>query len=393
MNPIKILLVIGMIVSVNEALAGRRQATQAEIQAWCEGRTSLNISVTNASKAQACTHYGFSTATAPQAEALAENRDAAAGVAPARETLAANDAATPPRGGNVTNSGECGDPALTAAIPSGRNSAPGFPTSQSAYREYATNQILSGNIPQHLRNLVPIQMGSGSSSCMGHTGPLTLCAMPEPIAIGGSDNYAYTNLKINDAVRIGRELGFILPTSYMVDAIDSAATVNVRSLTRPWWCGSGGDCSGGEPHRFQTQSTDVRNLVQGSGNYTPGALVSGAYKDYALSHRLTPRNGGYTHFSLYGWNGIQSGRDRLQHDSGHLDYSQVPRYMSQWVQVGDRWENMATLLEDSSCAAILNGGQRISSNVTGVFNNPNLRAPGGSSSPRGGEASAALAVD
>ncbi len=434
MKFLKYIFILLFLGTAHSALASRN-ATVDEIRAWCEDRTSHNLTVRNMSEAQACAHYGFRSSVAvltrssgpvanpadlivdgvtstptsrsapersirPPVRRGAEERPGTPPVYRGAEERPG----TPPvyqgaedRPGNPpvrrgSDGGVCSDSALTAGIPRSGNRTPGFPTSQSAYREYAVGQITSGNIPSHLRELVPIEMGSESSTCQGQRGPVTICVMPEPIAIGGDGNYSYTNLTINDAVQVGRAFDMILPTSYMVDAIDAAASVRVPSRSRPWFCNraEGGDCTGGEPYRFQQQSTDIRALVQGSSGYQAGALVTGAYKDYALSSRLSREGAGFSNISLYGWNGIQGSRDRIQHGSHHLDYSQVPRFVSQYVEVGGTWRNMSTLLADPGCADILNGGQTIGTSITGAFVNPNA-APAGARPVQGGSQTTVLA--
>ena len=293
------------------------------------------------------------------------------------------------QGGTVSNpNNPCGAPGLTSLIPQSSNRSPQFPQGSSEYLRYAANEISRGNIPPHLRKLVPVTMGQGGNSCKGSTAPITVCAMPEPIAVGGGQNYNYTPIRYNDSVRIARDFGMILPTKAMVNATYRQAEVKVAPKARPWFCNraDGGDCSGSKPYRYKEQSDFVRSQLQQRA-YTPGALVAGTQKDYVLTNRLRRSGSGFAKLAIYGWH---RGDNRAiqpigtPHGADYVDYSQVPRFYSQWAKVGDQWLNLRDLLRDPGCARTLNGGRALSSSVTEVFANTSLNPPGRTSGARSG---------
>jgi hypothetical protein len=267
---------------------------------------------------------------------------------------------------------------LTSLIPQANNEAPRFPRAQDEYLTYAEEQIRGGNIPDHIRQLVPVQMEQGSGSCMGSSEPITLCAMPEPISIGPSSNYAYSPIRYSQAHQIARDFGMILPTEAMVDAtLQTSGATHVSPLTRPWYSGNGGDGTMTQPYRFREQSDAIRGQLNGSGN---GNLVVGSHKDYILRNGVGMNDETFTQLSLYGWHRNTDPSSRwqpagIQHGDSHVDYSQTPRFYSQWAVVNGRWENLTGLLQNPECAATLNGGSALNSTIANAFANPEARPP------------------
>lgn len=367
-----------------------RRATVGQIHQWCRGEGGENLRVTNMTKAEACRFYGYAPyentpltpvrQESPNADPLQGDNVASPNTSEAAGSLpTVRDPEYTP-----TASGEnpCQSPELTSLIPQGTNQPPRFPRAQNEYLNYAETQIRNGNIPEHIRGLVPVSMDQGAHSCLGSSEPITLCAMPEPISIGPSNNYSYSPIRYSQAHQIARDFGMIIPTEAMVNAtLQTPGNTHVAPRPRPWYSGNGGDGTMTQPYRFREQSDSIRSDL---GPFGTGNLIVGTHKDYILRNGVGMSNGTFNQLALYGWHRSREPGSRwqpagIQHGDNHVDYSQTPRFYSQWAVVNGRWENLTSLLQDPECARTLNGGSPISSSIAEAFSNTESRPPSSAS--------------
>ncbi len=88
-----------------------------------------------------------------------------------------------------------------------------------------TREVLSGNIPDHLRQLVPVGFDGALSD--GQPVIVVLCVTPDYLSIGSDRDHVRVPMGLPAAAKIADELGFFLPTTRIVDAIYDQADVQL----------------------------------------------------------------------------------------------------------------------------------------------------------------------
>lgn len=269
---------------------------------------------------------------------------------------------------------------LTSKIPRGTQSSFSYPLGGKEYKEDITAEILKGNIPRHILDLKPVNMATPGKTCKGSS-TVTVCAMPEPIAVGPDSNYNHAHMSFNNAAEIARAFGMVLPTPAMSDATHRAAKTHITPNTQTWLYKPPID--GNRPFRFKEQNGYNLADMKAAG-HTDGDIVSGIGKDYVLRNSSQFESGSNTRFTAlaqYGWHKSKGSTSVWQpadhaHGGDYIDYSLIPRFYSQWVKVGNDWHLMSDLLADSDCASIINGNKgTIRSSLVQAFQNPTLAKP------------------
>lgn len=180
------------------------------------------------------------------------------------------------------------------------------------------NQVLSGNVPKFMRDLMPVTTWG---SWGGQPVAVTICVTPGYLSVGHDRDYVQVPLGLAAAARIASELGFYLPTATMVDAIYEEADIQVAP--RPM------------APTPQMESTDyllrhnqtVRDQMVRVGG-KPKYLIAGQKKDLVLTKRLTAKPG---RVAIYGWhrtNGRPIQPLSTVHGSEYADYSHGVRLVS-----------------------------------------------------------------
>ncbi|MCC5968349.1 MAG: hypothetical protein JJU15_00190 [Pararhodobacter sp.] len=266
--------------------------------------------------------------------------------------------------GPVANaSGQDSCPAtLTRAIPARASGAEGgqatlarLASSAGTGRDTAIAQaILAGNLPNFLRQLVPVTVsGTGSD---GRAARITLCVMPDYLALGSDSDFVRVPLGLPAASRIAERFDMVLPTTRMVDTIHAQATVRLRPA--PMTPGA----QMASTDYFLRHNATLEGQRRSAG--TPlGALVSGHKKDLVLSNRLE-RNPGRV--AIYGWH--QANGQPIQplstvHGAGYADYSHGIRLVSRTAYVNGRAIDLRDLLGDGRYAGLLSDEGPITSRL------------------------------
>lgn len=278
--------------------------------------------------------------------------------APAPAALAAI-ADVPP----LTGSGRDSCPAtLTRAIPDRPSGAPGgqaaiarLDAGAGSGRDNAVAQaVVAGNLPDFLRRLVPVTVtGTGAD---GRPARITLCVMPDYLALGSDNDFVRVPLGLPAASRIAERFDMVLPTTRMVDAIHAQA--NVRLRPSPMTPGA------------QMASTDYflrhNATLEGQRRSAGGALgmlVSGHKKDLVLSNRLE-RNPGRV--AIYGWhraNGQPIQPLSTVHGASYADYSHGIRLVSRTAFINGRAIDLRDLLGDGRYAGLISDEGTITSRL------------------------------
>ena len=86
-------------------------------------------------------------------------------------------------------------------------------------------QVLSGNLPSFLRQLIPVTFAGTLAD--GQTAEVTICVTPDYLAVGNDKDFVRIPMGLPAAALIADKFGFFLPTTKMVDAIYSQAGIRL----------------------------------------------------------------------------------------------------------------------------------------------------------------------
>ncbi len=202
-------------------------------------------------------------------------------------------------------------------------------------------EVLNGNMPGFLRGLTPVTISGKRTD--GASVSITLCVTPDYLAIGSDDDFFRVPLGLPAAAMVADRMGFLLPTTRMVDAIYEQARVRLApqpmtpgaamTTTRYFWAHN------------QTVDGQVGNRA--------GALTAGQKKDIVLSNRLYSNPG---RIAIYGWhrtNGTPIQPLSTVHGAYYADYSHGVRLVSRTAYVNGRARPLAEILSDPAYAGIL----------------------------------------
>ena len=245
----------------------------------------------------------------------------------------------------------CADP-LTRAIPERAARAPSgsqvmtelMKASGTARDAAAVRQVLSGNMPSFLRKLVPVTLKGTAAD--GEQVEVTLCVMPGYLSVGNNRDFVRVPMGLAAAAQIADQLGFVLPTTRMVDAIFEQAKARVApSPMKP------GSQMSSTAYLLQHNST--LNKQRSKAGNPASALTAGEKKDIVLTKRLLSKPG---RVAIYGWhrpNGKPIQPLSTVHGASYADYSHGVRLVSQTAYVNGRPRPLAEIMRDRNLAPIV----------------------------------------
>lgn len=230
-------------------------------------------------------------------------------------------------------------------LPGGQVFLAGLGEGKTADRDRAVaRQVLSGNVPDRLRQLKPVsfrgQLRDGSRTTV------TLCVMRDYLALGSDSDFVRVPLGLRAASLIADRFDMILPTAQMVDLIYRAA--DTRLVPRPM---SPGPQMTSTTYLLRHNATvEAQRRRSGAGK---AQLISGHKKDLVLTNRLAERPG---RVAIYGWH--RPGGDPIQplstvHGAGYADYSHGVRLISRTAYLDGRAVDIRQLLGDPVYAGLL----------------------------------------
>ncbi len=212
------------------------------------------------------------------------------------------------------------------------------------------SQVLKGNVPSHLRMLVPVQLSAATKN----RGALsaTVWVLPDYLAIGSDEDYVRIPMSLPTAAKLAEQFGFALPTKKMVDAVYDQASVRVRPKPLP---------AGPEMTRnayFQLHNDVIEAQLRHRDAF--GLLVAGHKKDLVLTNRLARHPG--QRVAIYGWH--QPGAIPIQalstvHEAEYADYSHGVRFVSGSVRVEGMDMTLEEVLSDGELAKIFSSEGKI----------------------------------
>ncbi len=202
-----------------------------------------------------------------------------------------------------------------------------------------TAEVLAGNIPDFMRNLTPVTLKSADTT-------VTICVTPDYVAIGNDTDHVRVPMGLPAAAQIADGLGFMLPTTRMVDAI--YADAGVQLTPQPMTPNSQMTSNN---YIRRHNATIERQLV--AADAVTGTLTAGHRKDLVLSNRLRTKPG---RVAIYGWHRI-NGRPiqplSTVHGQYYADYSHGVRLVSRTAYVNGRSVELSDLLSDARYAALI----------------------------------------
>lgn len=205
-------------------------------------------------------------------------------------------------------------------------------------------ELLSGNVPDFLRHLVPAQLALRTPD--GSTLRATLCVLPDYLGVGSDGDYLLVPMGLPSALAVARRYGLTLPTRRIVDAIYRQASVHLKPQPLP-----AGDQMRSAAYLLQHDGlVEAQRAAAGA---RPGELTAGHKKDLVLSARLWSQPG---RVAIYGWH--RADDDPIQplstvHGERYADYSHGVRLVSRAVFIGERPASFFELLADPALAPLL----------------------------------------
>lgn len=181
-------------------------------------------------------------------------------------------------------------------------------------------ELLRGNIPGHLRRLVPVTVKARAIDGAEHTAVFEV--MPDYLAIGSDGDYVRMPMNPHTAQAFCDAFGFVLPTRKMADDIWRQAVSKIvpQPLTE----------ERESPFTFLRHHRLIEEQI--AGQYT-GELRAGHKKDVVITNRLKERPG---RLAIYGWH-FPSGQPiqplTIVHADWYVDYSHGIRPVKKTIKV------------------------------------------------------------
>jgi hypothetical protein len=220
--------------------------------------------------------------------------------------------------------------------------------------EKILTEVLAGNVPDFLRQLVPVSVTNISGS---RTNTAVFYVTADYLAIGSDTNYFLSPVAPETAQKIADALHCSLPTSAMVDAIYKMAAVKLEPMPIP-----PGPEMTTVPIFIAHNEVIKTQRVQSSALNPLGALVAGHKKDVVISPKLDSSPG---KVAIYGWhktNGVPIQPLYLGHTATWVDYSQCARIVLQKMLVNGKMTTVAETLQNKDLAVLLSN--------EGIISNP-----------------------
>jgi hypothetical protein len=209
----------------------------------------------------------------------------------------------------------------------------------------AASEILSGNVPDFLRKLCPVQVTNVVNE---KTNTATFFVAPDYLAVGSDADYLLMPLSPGVAQELADKLHCSLPTRKMVDEIYYAAEVKLAPSPIP------PSAAMTTVEVFSNHNSIVCEQRRSKLAEHPfGALVAGHKKDVVISAKLATAPG---RVAIYGWhrtNGLPIQPLHLGHTTAWVDYSQCIRLVQQTMVVNGQSNTVAEVLADPVLAGLL----------------------------------------
>ena len=205
-------------------------------------------------------------------------------------------------------------------------------------------QVLSGNLPDFLRKLVPVELRYELPG--GRPLTATIFVTPDYLAIGSDDDFLRIPMNLYTAESVASRFGFILPTKKMVDAIYAQSAYHLK----PQPMTAGPQMRSTEYYR--THNHMIQEQLNARG-VPLGELISGHKKDVVVSNLLASNEG---RIAIYGWHravGQPIQPLSTVHGAFYADYSHGIRLISDVVLINGEPKSIYDVLRDPLLSKIL----------------------------------------
>lgn len=234
-------------------------------------------------------------------------------------------------------------PPRTSDAPTGSQFARGLhDVTPSEGQRRAVSELVRGNMPDFLRRLLPVRLAAHGPG--GRPVEATIFVLPDYLAIGSDDDFLYVPLGYGPATAVARNLGFVLPTPKMVDAIYAQSVHQLAPHPLP----------AGPLMRSTAYLQEHQVYIDAQRRGLPlGCLISGHKKDLVITERLLRQPG---RVAIYGWHrrtGAPIQPLSTVHGAAYADYSHGVRLVSETVLVGGRPRSIYEVLADPALAPAL----------------------------------------
>lgn len=213
-----------------------------------------------------------------------------------------------------------------------------------AREDLIRTELLSGNIPEFLRRLRPVEIRSAAPG--GERTRITVCVMPDYLALGSDRDYLLVPMRLQTALTVASRYGFSLPTPAIVDAIHAQSDIHLTPQPLP------ASAAMRSTAYYLNHDALVRSQ-RDELDATPGMLISGDKKDLVLTNRLW-RN--LERVAIYGWH-ARDGRPiqplSTVHGWHYVDYSHGVRLVAAGILVNGEPQDLLRALRDRMTARLL----------------------------------------
>ena len=174
---------------------------------------------------------------------------------------------------------------------------------REAREDAVLRELKRGNIPDFLRQLVPITVKATDAEGREHTAVYQV--MPDYLAIGSDRDFVRAPMNPHTAQAFCDAFGFVLPTTKMVDDIwrESISKIVPQPLTQ----------AREDSMTFLAHNRMIEDQI--AGQY-PGELSAGDKKDLVITNRLNEKP---NRVAIYGWH-FPSGEPIQPLTTVHIDW-------------------------------------------------------------------------
>lgn len=224
------------------------------------------------------------------------------------------------------------------------------PLSREAREDSLFSQIVSGNVPDFMRTLVPV---TSSESIGGKVYFVTYYVTPDYLAVGSDDAYFLAPMTPLLAQRLADALACIMPTRKMVNDIYIAAGLKLAPAPIP---------PSAEmitvPVFVQHDTTVWAQRSPLLATHPLGTLVGGTKKDVVISNKIRADLKTYVPkpVVIYGWHqlsGVPIQPLYNGHGETYADYSHGIRLVQEAVQLEGLPTTISAILKNDTLSAIL----------------------------------------
>jgi hypothetical protein len=209
------------------------------------------------------------------------------------------------------------------------------------------NELLSGNVPQHQRNLVEINAQFYDLNNNLHQ--IKYWVMPDYISIGSDSDFCRVPMGPITAQTVADWFNATMPTRKLVDNIYQNASVKLAPVP---YAPVGNENE--KVYKFIQHNNDIQTQFNNA-NGELGELIGGTKKDVVISNKIVDPNRP-NHVTIYGWHQLNG--QPIQpltniHYNYYVDYSHGIRFLYSKVLVDGDTMNVRDILKDNILYKIL----------------------------------------